>query len=135
MQKLLNKLTAVFATLILVGTNFMPALVYATETAAQDAKTSEENVEFNATINNSYNALLDVNEEGNLVLNIKVSETGYLKDSKVTIENNNYEIVEKDDLRDNYGQVNALQRKEVLRQIRGIIQEKNMEEVNNGEKE
>ena len=77
MQKLLNKLTAVFATLILVGTNFMPALVYATETAAQDAKTSEENVEFNATINNSYNALLDVNEEGNLVLNIKVSETGY----------------------------------------------------------
>ena len=98
MQKLLNKLTAVFATLILVGTNFMPALVYATETAAQDAKTSEENVEFNATINNSYNALLDVNEEGNLVLNIKVSETGYLKDSKVTIENNNYEIVEKDDL-------------------------------------
>ena len=94
MQKFLNKLIASFVTLILVATNLVPALVYADENTNQDAKTSEKNVEFNASINNEYNTTLNVDEGGNLILSAKVSETGYLKDLIVTIENNNYEIID-----------------------------------------
>ena len=94
MQKLLNKITASLATIILVATSFIPALVYAEGSISQDAKTTEENVEFNASINNEYNATLNVDEGGNLVLNLKVSGTGYLKDSKVTVKDNNYEIID-----------------------------------------
>ncbi len=97
MQKLLNKLIAVIIVAMLASVNFMPVVSYAT-TIQQDAKTSEENVEFNATINNDYSASLDVNEEGNLLLSLKVSGTGYLKNSTVTLENNNYEIIESDNL-------------------------------------
>ncbi len=97
MQKLLNKLIAVIVVAMLASVNFMPVVSYATSTA-QDTKTSEENVEFNATINNDYNALLDVAEQGNLVLNIKVSGTGYLKNSTVTLENNNFEIIDNGEL-------------------------------------
>ncbi len=94
MQKFLNKLIASFVTLILIATNLVPALVYADENTNQDAKTSEKNVEFNASINNEYNTTLNVDEGGNLILSAKVSETGYLKDLIVTIENNNYEIID-----------------------------------------
>ena len=94
MQNLLNKITASLATIILVATSFIPALVYAEGSISQDAKTTEENVEFNASINNEYNTTLNVDEGGNLVLNVKVSGTGYLKDSKVTIKDNNYEIID-----------------------------------------
>ena len=117
MQKLLNKITASLATIILVAINFIPAFVYAEGSISQDAKTTEENVEFNASINNEYNTTLNLDEGGNLVLNVKVSGTGYLKDSKVTIKDNNYEIV--DD-----GNVN-------VKSINGNVIE--LDEVNAGE--
>ncbi len=94
MQKILNKIIAILATITLTCTNIVPVMVYATQNVIQDAKTSEENVEFNATINNGYNSSLNVDEQGNLILNVKVSETGYLKESTVTLQNNNYEIAE-----------------------------------------
>ncbi len=98
MQRLLNKITASLATIMLVATSFIPALVYAEGSISQDAKTTEENVEFNATINNEYNTTLNVDEGGNLVLNVKVSGTGYLKDAKVTIKDNNYQIIDNEDV-------------------------------------
>ena len=98
MQKLLNKLIASLATLMLVAINFIPAFVYAEGSISQDAKTTEKNVEFNASINNEYNTTLNVDEGGNLILNVKVSGTGYLKDSKVTVEDNNYEIIDNGDI-------------------------------------
>ena len=70
MQKVLNKIIASLATLILFATNFVPALVYAEEIISQNAKTTEENVEFNASINNEYNTTLNVDEGGNLILNV-----------------------------------------------------------------
>ena len=33
---------------------------------------------------------MDITEKGNLMLNIKVSESGYLKDAKITLKDNNY---------------------------------------------
>ena len=89
MQKLLNKITSIIVSIVLIGTSYMPVVVYATENIAQDSKTTEKNVEFNATLNGAYDSSLDVNEEGTLELNIKVSETGYLKDPKVSFGNNN----------------------------------------------
>ncbi len=94
MQKLLNKFIAVIITVMMVSVNMSPAIIYAASSLSQDAKTKEENVEFNASINNDYNATLDVNSEGTLLLSLKVSETGYLKDGVVTLKDNNYEIVD-----------------------------------------
>ncbi len=91
MQKLLNKMIAVIITVMLASSNMIPAIVYAAN-IEQNAKTSEENVEFNATINGGYNATLNLDEGGKLDLNLKVSGTGYLKDAKVTLQNNNYQI-------------------------------------------
>lgn len=98
MQKLLNKLIAVIVTVMMVSANMAPAIVYAAESLSQNAKTKEENVEFNATINNDYNASIDVDSEGALVLNLKVSETGYLKDCVVTLKDNNYEVIDNGNL-------------------------------------
>lgn len=98
MQKLLKKIISTILTVVLIGTNIAPTMVYATSIADQNAKTKEENVEFNASINNEYNTSLDVNSDANLILNVKVSETGYLKESTVTIENNNYEIIDTDNV-------------------------------------
>ncbi len=98
MQKLLNKFIAVIITLIMVSANMAPAIVYAAESLSQNSKTKEENVEFNATVNNAYNASLDVNTEGSLELSLKVSETGYLKDCVVTLKDNNYEIIDNGNL-------------------------------------
>lgn len=98
MQKVLNKLIATILTIILVGANFMPTIVYAASEITQNAKTSQENVEFNASINDSYNATINVNENGELKLNVKVVGTGYLKDAKVILADNNYQLVEKENI-------------------------------------
>ena len=98
MQKLIKKITAVIITTILVTANLMPVLVYASDAKAQNAKTTEENVEFNATINNEYSTSLDVDSEGTLDLTVKVSETGYLKESEVVLEGNNFELINREGL-------------------------------------
>ncbi len=90
MQKILNKTIAIIIIAMLVGINFVPAVSYAANEIKQDSKTSESNVEFNAMINNGYSSTMDITEKGNLMLNIKVSESGYLKDAKITLKDNNY---------------------------------------------
>ena len=98
MQKVLNKLFVTIITTILVGTYFMPVLTYAASEIEQNVKTTQENVEFNASIKDSYEPTLDVNEEGKLNLNLKVLGTGYLKDAKVILKDNNYKIEEIKDI-------------------------------------
>lgn len=90
MQKILNKTIAIIIIAMLVGINFVPSVSYAANEIKQDSKTSESNVEFNAMINNGYSSTMDITEKGNLMLNIKVSESGYLKDAKITLKDNNY---------------------------------------------
>ncbi len=97
MQKLLKRITSIVMSIVLIGTSYMPAIVYAAENIAQDSKTTEENVEFNATLNGSYNSSLDIDEKGALELNIKVSETGYLKEPKISFGNNNYQVEDNGD--------------------------------------
>ncbi len=94
MSKILNKITAIITTIILVGLNFNALAVYATSNLNQNTDTSESNVQFNATIGNSYNAKADINEELKLNLTVKVSNTGYLKDAKITLEGSNYKIAQ-----------------------------------------
>lgn len=98
MQKVLNKIFAAILTIILIGINFMPTLSYAVGEIEQNAKTSQENVEFNASINDAYETSINVNEEGKLKLNLKVLGTGYLKDAKVTLKDNNYKLIENEDM-------------------------------------
>ena len=69
--------------LVMTMINFMPATVYAAE-AIQNASTSQENVEFNATINNSYSVEADIDSELEMNLNLKVSNTGYVKDASIS---------------------------------------------------
>lgn len=92
MQKYTLKIVAILTTLLLVGTMFIPTLVYASE-EIQDQKTSQENVLFNATVQNKYEAKLNLLAESTLELNLSVKNTGYLKDINVTLEGNNYDLV------------------------------------------
>lgn len=92
MQKNTLKIVAILTTLLLIGTIFIPTLVYASE-EVQDEKTSQENVSFNATIQNKYEAKLNLLAEATLELDLAVKNTGYLKDINVTLEGNNYDLV------------------------------------------
>lgn len=92
MQKNTLKIVAMLTTLLLVGTIFMPTLVFASE-EIQDEKTSQENVSFNATVQNKYEVKLNLLAEATLDLNLAVKNTGYLKDINVTLEGNNYDLI------------------------------------------
>ena len=92
MQKNTLKIVAMLTTLLLIGTMFIPTLVYASE-EIQDQKTSQENVLFNATIQNKYEAKLNLLAEATLELDLAVKNTGYLKDINVILEGNNYELI------------------------------------------
>lgn len=91
MQKLTKKLIATLTAILLASINLLPTMVYASN-EIQDSKTSEENVSFNATIKDSYEAKASLDGDLNLDLDLAVKNTGYLKDIKVTLEENNYEI-------------------------------------------
>lgn len=93
MRKVFSKIIAFTLVFAMVG---MPALnvgVYAAEEIKSTA-TSEENVEFNATINDLYDTKANINEKQNLKLSLKVSNTGYLKDIKITLNGANYSITD-----------------------------------------
>lgn len=90
MHKLINKVVAVLAIIMMTGMNFLTAGVYAANEIGQNSATKEENVKFNATINDKYEAELNIDGEATLDLAIEVLNTGYLKDAKVSIEDGNY---------------------------------------------
>ena len=103
MRKFLRKLTSALTTLVIVGSNFMPALVYAANEIADPKKL--EDVSFDATINDehSYEAKFDEKLELNISLNVE--NNGYIKNGKITIENNNYLIGDMVSEEDNIVQV------------------------------
>ena len=93
MQKLFNKTIAVLVALIMTMISFAPATVYAAE-EIQNSLTNQSNVEFDAKINDSYRVQADIDSELELKMNLKVSNTGYVKDAVVKIEGANYSIDE-----------------------------------------
>ena len=62
-----------------------------------DAKTSQDNVNISATINDSNDTKAEINSDVKLKLNLSVENTGYLKDIKVTLDGNNYELDSEDE--------------------------------------
>ena len=91
MQKKFVKVTAILTALFLVAMNVMPVAIYAAE-EIQSTITSESNVEFNATVNGAYNARVESTDKAKLDFAVKVSNTGYVKDAVIEIENANYTL-------------------------------------------
>lgn len=92
MSNKLNKVIAMLIATLLISINFMPTIAYASSEVEQDSQTKEENVSFDATINDSYKTQANISEGANLKLNIQVKNTGYLKDAVITFNNKNYKI-------------------------------------------
>ena len=95
MKRITNKIFALLLLLALLGVQFIPTGVYASNILEQDNSTSEENVKFNATIgddsNNQYSYTANIDSDANkFYLSLSVANTGYLKDIAITLENSNY---------------------------------------------
>ena len=108
MQKLSTKIISILTIFMLVGALILPTLSYAS-TEIQEAKTTEENVSLNASINGSRDVKLNVKEGGNLELGLKVDNTGYLNDIKVTLDGNNYELNIPDEKNENLAKVKKVE--------------------------
>ena len=95
MQKIRNKIITTLTIVALLMVQFAPTLVYASAEIKSNA-TNQENVKFDATISNGYSAVFDIEGEATLDLAISVENVGYLKDCKITLEGNNYQIAKPD---------------------------------------
>ena len=91
MKRFIFKLVTFVEILSIVSANSMATVVYASDQIA-DAKTSQDNVSISATINDSNDTRAEINSDVKLKLNVSVQNTGYLKDIKVTLDGNNYEL-------------------------------------------
>lgn len=96
MKRFIFKLVTFVEILSIVSANSMAAVVYASDQIA-DAKTSQDNVSISATINDSNDTRAEINSDVKLKLNVSVQNTGYLKDIKVTLDGNNYELNDEDE--------------------------------------
>ena len=68
------------------------AMSFSTIYERQTIQIVPENVEFDAFLGNSKEALLDINSKGELVFNIKVKNTGYLKNASIILNNTDFEL-------------------------------------------
>ena len=91
MKRFIYKLVTFLEILSIVSANSMATVVCASDQIA-DAKTSQDNVSISATINDSNDTKAEINSDVKLKLNVSVQNTGYLKDIKVTLDGNNYEL-------------------------------------------
>ena len=98
MKIFIFKLVTFVEILSIVSANSMATVVYASDQIA-DVKTSQDNVSISATINDSNDTRAEINSDVKLKLNVSVQNTGYLKDIKVTLDGNNYELNNEDDIR------------------------------------
>ena len=96
MKRFIFKLVTFVEILSIVSANSMATVVYASDQIA-DAKTSQDNVSISATINDSNDTKAEINSDVKLKLNVSVQNTGYLKDIKVTLDGNNYELNNEDE--------------------------------------
>lgn len=96
MKRFIYKLVTFLEILSIVSANSMATVVCASDQIA-DAKTSQDNVSISATINDSNDTRAEINSDVKLKLNVSVQNTGYLKDIKVTLDGNNYELNDDDE--------------------------------------
>ena len=93
MQKLSNKILALVIVLIMLAINIIPSTVQAAE-EIQNASTKEPNVEFDAKVNGAYEVQAQIGDEIELEFDLKVFKEGSIKNALVSIENNNYSLIE-----------------------------------------
>jgi len=94
--KAFRRIGVLLIIIAIVGMQIIPTASLAVNEIKQSIATSENNVTFNATFEGAYSTEADINEKPTLTLEISVSQTGYLQDVYVTVENANYNIVEKE---------------------------------------
>lgn len=92
MHKLIEKITSVLTAFTLVGLNFIPAIVYAANEISN--LSTDENLLFDANINNSTSYTASIDEQLSLNINLSVVGDGYIKSGTIRIENNNYKLGE-----------------------------------------
>lgn len=91
MQTKLNKILSFLTVVILIAVTAMPSIAYATD-EIETAKTSEENVKFNVSINGGTDATINVSDKSKIDVSLNVLNTGYIKEATLTVDNNNYKI-------------------------------------------
>lgn len=89
MQKLSQKLLSSIVAISLVGSNVMPALVYA---ASEQINENADKINFDAKIKNEHSYVSNIDESTTLDINLSLFDDGYIKDGTITIENNNFKI-------------------------------------------
>ncbi len=101
MNKLLNKLLALFLVIVLVGTNLAILGEYTITFALSDdelneqtSSTNHKNVEFNSYFyGNSHNQAFEINsEDAKIYLNVKVNNSGYLENGVIEYQNPNFKL-------------------------------------------
>lgn len=91
MKKKIRKIIAIIIILNLILIKILPTVAIAAEEVV-DVSTSNENINIDAVINGKHSLSADVEEKPVLELDIAVKKTGYLKDIKIELEDNNYEL-------------------------------------------
>ena len=99
------------------------AMSFSTIYERQTINIVPENVEFNALLGNSKDGNLDINSKGELVFNIKVKNTGYLKESSITIDNEDLELenIDSNDVKAIKGNIIELNQIVYNREIKLVI--------------
>ena len=92
MKDLLNKIFASLLIIMIAGINVLTDVVYANEMINEIAEQRGEDTLFTANINGENDTVADISDELNLNLNLSLKDDGYLKDVKVTLNNNNFVI-------------------------------------------
>ncbi len=90
MNTLFRRITSSLTALILIGTNFVPAAVYAASEITENK--DDEDVIFSASINDNSSYTANVDEQLSLNVNLSVVGDGYIQGGTIKIENNNYKI-------------------------------------------
>lgn len=98
MHKFLSKITSALTAITIVGSNLMPALVYAANYVPEAE--ANEDIIFDAKLNNEYSYSANIDEQLSLDINLAIINNGYIRDGQITIQDNNYKIgdIESDEI-------------------------------------
>lgn len=92
MKKMLKKLLALLILIELAGINFLADAVYASNMLMESSQSKGEEIVFQANINNTNNTIADIEGENNLNINLSLKGEGFLKDVRILLNGNNYQI-------------------------------------------
>ena len=94
MHKVFNKIITFLMVTMLVGTSFIPTVVYAGNSINIGSQANDDRVKFDATIDGKHELEKDISGDTILDINLSVLETGYIRNPIITFVENNYDIQE-----------------------------------------